>query len=485
MEQREFEALLGSLIKLPAETEWVEFKKSKFDAEEIGQNLSALANSAALHEKEAAYLVFGVDDKEHKVVGTFVSPRTEKVGNEDLEPWLARLMNPRIDFRIHEALIYDKSKIVIIEIEPAAGYVVKFKSNAYIRIGSYTKLLGDNPAKEKRLWQVLGSRAFETLTARRSLTQGEALELIDHSLYFRKLGIPTPSDNNSIMSKLIHEGLIKEHKGMYAITNLGAIIFAHDLNQFEHLTRKAPRLIVYDGKNKQKTKRDVPGVKGYALAIDSLLDYIMAILPTREESIKATKEIVPVYPNKTLREFIVNALIHQDFSISGTGPIIEVYDDRIEITNPGQPLIDTRRFIDAEPKSRNEKLAGLMRRMKFCEERGSGVDNAVRECEVAKLPGPKIDSHEDFTRITIYGPRSLRMMSTVEKINSVYLHSCIKFESDEAMNNESVRVRFGIEPENYALAWRLIKLTEEVGIIKRRDPYSKSKKFATYVPFYG
>ncbi len=55
--------------------------------------------------------------------------------------------------------------------------------------------------------------------------------------------------------------------------------------------------------------------------------------------------------------------------------MVEIFDDRIEITNPGEPLVDTQRFIDTPPKSRNETLASMMRRFRICEERGSGIDS--------------------------------------------------------------------------------------------------------------
>jgi len=69
-----------------------------------------------------------------------------------------------------------------------------------------------------------------------------------------------------------------------------------------------------------------------------------------------------MYPEIAVRELVANALIHQDFSITGAGPMVEVFGDRVEITNPGEPLIDTLRFIDEPPRSRNEMLASLMRR---------------------------------------------------------------------------------------------------------------------------
>ena len=83
---------------------------------------------------------------------------------------------------------------------------------------------------------------------------------------------------------------------------------------------------------------------------------------------------------------MANALIHQDFSLTGTGPTVEIFADRIEVTNPGTPLIDTLRFIDEPPQSRNETLAATMRRLNICEERGSGIDKVISQVELYQLP---------------------------------------------------------------------------------------------------
>lgn len=88
-----------------------------------------------------------------------------------------------------------------------------------------------------------------------------------------------------------------------------------------------------------------------------------------------------MFPRQALRELIANALIHQDFFVTGTSVTIEMYGDRIEISNPGIPSIQIERFID-EYRSRNEQLADIMRRFKICEEKGSGIDKVIHSVEV-------------------------------------------------------------------------------------------------------
>ena len=75
--------LVRELCRLPQETEWVEFKVDNEDSGKIGEYISALANAAALAGKANAYLVWGVEDGDHEVVGTKFRPGQARKGNEE------------------------------------------------------------------------------------------------------------------------------------------------------------------------------------------------------------------------------------------------------------------------------------------------------------------------------------------------------------------------------------------------------------------
>ena len=149
--------LVLQLLQEPNEQEWLEFKENYHSAEEIGERISALSNGACIRNKRYGYLIFGVKDHDHSIVGTHFNPKKQKAkGNEDLEFWLLTRLNPRIDFKIHE-LDIDGKHLVVFEI-PATSYApVSFLHEAYIRIGSYTKKLKDYPEKEKQIWQSMSS----------------------------------------------------------------------------------------------------------------------------------------------------------------------------------------------------------------------------------------------------------------------------------------------------------------------------------------
>lgn len=366
-------ALLNDIVKLPQESEWVEFKLNFHNAEEIGERISALANGAAVHHQPTAYLVFGVEDKSHAIKGTTFRAKSQKKGNEDLEHWLAVRLNPRIDFVVHE-FDYELDKhISIYEIPAAKNQPVEFLHHAYIRVGSITRKLNEFPEKQAKIWRSNAS-PFESEIAKDKLLASDISHYLSTETYFDLLKLPYPSNQQGVVEKLINDGLVKK-ANTYAITKLGALLFAKNLKDFDGLERKSVRVIVYKGKNKVETEREQIGVKGYAVGFEGMIDWINSQLPANEEIGKALRENTTMYPQIAIRELVANALIHQDFSEKGF-PMVEIFKDRIEISNAGTPLVAPDRFIDAY-LSRNEKLADLMRRMGFCEEKGSGLDKVI------------------------------------------------------------------------------------------------------------
>lgn len=127
-------------------------------------------------------------------------------------------------------------------------------------------------------------------------------------------------------------------------------MFAKRLQDFPTLARKAVRLIAYKGISRFETQREIEGNKGYAVGFEGLIDYLKTLLPANEEIDKAFRREAPIYPELALRELVANAIIHQDFTLPGTGPMIELFGNRLEITNPGVPLVDTQRLLDSPPQ---------------------------------------------------------------------------------------------------------------------------------------
>ena len=478
MDNKELEILVEELRALPKESEWVEFKVDNTNPQIIGEYISALSNSANLENKEYAYMVFGIEDETHKFIGTSFKPRKEKIGNQELENWLITQLDPKIDFKIIEGTVKEKN-IVIFQIEASQNRPVAFKGIEYIRVGSYKKKLKDHPEKERKIWQKAKYTSFEKELAKKNISPDKVLELLDYPSVFKLLQIPLPANKNGILEKLEEEKLIIKRLNKFNITNIGALLFANNLNEFETLKRKVVRVVIYKGKNKLHTIKEYQSNSGYAVGFEQLVDYVNDKLPSNEEIGKVFRREVRMYPELAVRELIANAIIHQDLNIQGTSTMIEIFENRIEFTNPGKPLIDTKRFIDHSPESRNEMLASLMRRMNFCEERGSGIDKVIHEIELYQLPAPEFLSGDNYTRVILYSPKSLRQMSKPDKIRACYQHACLKYVSGEYMTNQSFRERLNIDKKNYSIVSRIIKEAIEAGVIVE---YENSRM---YVPYWA
>ncbi len=480
MTEQELQSIIADIQASSRECEWIEIKNNNSNPEMIGEYLSALSNGAAYVGKAKGFLVFGLDDKTHKITGTNFNPQKERIKNQEIENWLATLLNPRIDFSIHEIYIQGK-RVVLFIVDSAGNIPVKFKDTAWIRIGSYKKRLSEHPERERKIWQNGQKQTFESKIAKNGLSADEVLELLDYPAVFKLLHFPLPDNKTAILDKLTSEKIISKRPSCYNITNLGAILFAEDLRNFDLLARKAVRVVFYRDKDRIHTLREYETWKGYAAGFEDLADFINSSLPVNEEIGMVLRKSTPIYPPIAVREFIANALIHQDFSLGGASPMIEVFKNRLEITNPGKPLIDILRFIDHPPLSRNETMASMMRRMNFCEERGSGIDRALTACEFYQLPAPKFTEGDLFIKVVMNAPQTLRQMSREDKIRACYQHCCLRYVAGEKMTNESLRNRLNIRQENYSTASRIIADTISANLIKLASE-NQSRKFAHYIP---
>jgi len=477
-------SLVRELCALPRETEWVEFKENDAEPQAIGQYISALANAAALVGKAFAYLLWGVRDADHAVAGSDFDPHAAKVGNEELESWLLRLLEPKIDFRFF-AVEIEGAHIVLLEIARAARHPVRFSGQEFIRVGTYKKKLKDFPEKERALWRIFDQTPFEDGVAVARASGDDVLRLLDYPAYFDLLELPLPADRQRILEALADDRLIrKSDTGDWDVTNLGAILFAKRLDAFHGLRRKAVRVIQYRGNGRTETLKEQEGAKGYACGFEGLVGYINGLLPANEVIEKALRKSVPMFPKLAVRELVANALIHQDFFVTGSGPMVEIFDDRIEITNPGEPLVDTQRFVDTPPRSRNEALASLMRRIRICEERGSGIDKVVSQVELFQLPAPLFESPEAFTRTVLFAHKPLSAMKKADRVRACYLHACLCYVTRKEMTNSTLRSRFGVDERNRSTVSRLIREAVEAGAIVPADP-DAAPKLMRYLPFWA
>jgi predicted HTH transcriptional regulator len=326
---------------------------------------------------------------------------------------------------------------------------------------------------------------FEDGIALERASADEVLRLLDYPAFFDLLERPLPSDRDGILLALADDGLIRRSDaGGWDIANLGAILFAKRLDAFHTLKRKAVRVIQYRGRGREETLKEQVGGRGYACGFEGLIGNINGVLPANEVIEQALRKSVPMFPELAVRELVANALIHQDLFVTGAGPMVEIFADRIEITNPGEPLVDTQRFVDTPPRSRNEVLASLMRRFRICEERGSGIDKVLFQVEWFQLPAPLFEKPDGFTRVVLFAHKPLAAMDRTERVRACYLHACLRYVGREYLTNASLRKRFGIDTRNSAIASRIIKEGIEGGVIVADDP-GAAPKLMRYLPAWA
>lgn len=476
--------LIRELLESPAETPWLEFKENNRDAAMIGRLISALSNAACLHDKSFAYVLWGIRDDDHAVIGTDFTPASSTWKNQPLEHWLSQHLHPKADFRF-QRVTYQGHELLLLEIPAANHTPVAFDQTAYIRIGSATPRLADCPEHQRTLWAKLQSHVWESGVAESFLDSDTVLDRLDYGAYFSLTGQRLPDNRAGIFAKMQADSLIDEDVGgHWKITNLGAILFARRLADFPSaLARKAVRFVMYNGSSRADTithRRDEWQESGYATGFATLIGAIDNLMPRNEHIGKVFREESPLYPRIAIRELVANALIHQDMTISGTGPLLELFADRLEITNPGKPLVQPDRFLDYPPRSRNEALAALMRRMRICEEQGTGIDKTLAAIEMHQLPPPDFRVEGDAVRVTLFAPRRFADMSPQERVRACYQHAALCYVSGKKMTNASLRERLGIAPQNAAQASSVIKAAMRDKQICLADPQHPKTGYFPY-----
>jgi ATP-dependent DNA helicase RecG len=475
-------ALVERLLLVPRETPWVEHKRNNADPQSIGENLSAVANSAALAEQPYGYLVWGIDDTSKKVIGTTFKPSAARVGNEILESWLLRLLSPRMPLSIYE-FQHEGHDVSIIEIAAATHTPIRFRDFEYVRIDSYTKRLSDFPERERALWAKCSRSDFEATPAVMDVGADEVLSLLDWAAYLAHKGIKELPEPSVVLEYLEQESFVAARAiNRFDITNLGALLYARDLTKFQLIGRKPLRVVQYRSKSRVESIGERVFDAGYALSFVPALRHISGLLPTVEKIVSGVRREVEVYPQIAIRELLANSLIHQDLSLRGAGPMTELFPDRLEVSNPGRPLMDVLRLMDHPPQSRNERLAAYMRRLGFCEERGAGIDRVFHAVEQYSLPPADFQNREQSFLATLYGPRALKELSKTERLQACYWHACLKYVEGDRLTNASLRQRLDIAGASAASL--LIRDAVAHGLIKQYDRLAGARS-RSYVPIWA
>lgn len=400
MRPEELRKTVEDLVKLPAETEWVEFKVNNVNPQEIGEYISALSNSACLHNQSYGYLVFGVQNKTHKIVGTGFRPKTEKVGNEELENWLTHLLDPRIDFNIGQ-ISMDGKDMILFRVDATPNIPVKFKGMAYVRIGSYKKKLKEHPEKERKIWQKGG----EDWSAQ--ICEGAALSDLDPQAVKKarheyKLKNPKLSsdvdewDDNSFLNKakLAINGRITR----------AAILLLGKLESEHYISPSVAKIswILKDERNHEKDYEHLgpPFILNADVVLSKIRNLKYRFLP---DNTLFPVEILQYEPY-VIREALHNSIAHQDYEFQSRIIVVEKPDELI-FTNAGNFIPGSVEEVirtDAPQKYyRNAFLAEAMVNLNMIDTIGGGIKKMfqIQKDRFFPLPTYKLEKQSEVTVI--------------------------------------------------------------------------------------
>lgn len=483
MPAQDIDQLLERLLAEGCEKDWIEFKQNNADPRQVAEYISALSNSAVLGERDKAFLVYGIHDRSLEIVGTHVRFANLRNGGEHFENWINRVLSPSVNLAFHEHE-YQGKHIEVIEIEACFERPLTVSGEAFIRVGSHKKKLSDFPERERALWIATGRRRFEHATALGNASREQVFELLDVDSLFSLRGVPKPESSEEQTTQLINHGCVVDNlDGSFDVTNLGAIALALTLEAFPSTQSKRCRIIKYRGKDKRESIGPEEVIDaGYASGFERLVELTMSKVEVRETYIGGVRRYEPVIPEVAIREVLSNALVHQDFTKTGSSPMIEVYSDRMEVTNPGNSLVHSERLI-IDRQSRNESLASTLKDLGICEERGGGIDKAVIAIEAQNLPAPLFISSTDTMRVVLFGERDFSTLSKQDKLRACSFHCQLRWLGHDYMSNSSLRERFGLDDKDYQAVSGVISEAIKEGLIVPADP-KQGKRNARYVPAF-
>jgi ATP-dependent DNA helicase RecG len=459
----------------PTETERLEFKEAKtnFDSTKLLKYCVAMGNEGG------GYIVLGVTDKRpRQVVGSQAWSTPEELNK--IKAYIFQQLRFRVDIT---ELQHPSGRVLVFEVPPRpVGQALAYEGHYLMRVGEELQ-----PMSPDRLKQICleDQQDWFSQPARLDASPDDVIALLDTQTYFELLKVPYPTTRDAVLERLQSQDLIKQTTQGWTITNLAAIVLAKKLDAFSlALARKAPRVVIYEGSNKLQTRDDKMGNRGYAVSFEKLVSFVHSAAPQNRFIEEAVRQEVKMFPMQALRELIANALVHQDFLATGASVMVEMYSDRVEISNPGTPPIPVDRFID-EYRSRNEQLADLLRRFGICEEKGSGIDKVVSAAEAYQLPAPDFRVGATRTTTVLFAYQTFDDMSKSDRIRACYQHCCLLYVSNRQMSNQTLRERFRLSESKTATVSLIIGATKESGLIKTDDSESTSTRYARYLPFWA
>jgi len=454
MNLEQLQRKLAELRNLPVETEWAEFKHNNADPRMIGEYLSAISNAAALESQAFGYIVWGIEDGTHNVVGTTFKPRLQKgQGNEDLEPWLNKLLAPRINFRIFEFDSEDGLPMVMFEVQAANTAPVAFSGRRYVRVGSHKKPLAEHPEKERKLWEIVSG---PTVDWSAGICEAATVDHLDAKAIHRARSEYADrfegDPKKSHLAKEVWEWddvtfLNKIKVAVDGRLTRAALILLGKEESTHHVAPAQPRMtwILKDDDNVEKDYRhyDPP----FLLAVDELLENIRNLTVRYLPDGTLFPINVSQYDPWVMRETLHNCIAHQDYSKAGRIIVVE-QPDSLLFTNLGTfyPGSVEEVVVRDSPQeySANPLLAQAMVNLNMIDTIGSGIKRAFRIQRDRNFPMPTYDlSDPERVKVRLIGqildPNYTRMLMSQAGLDLLDVIALDKVQKGQAISEEEAK----------------------------------------------
>lgn len=358
----EKDELINELCSYQYKKEWFEFKKNFDNDNELGEYISALSNAAAYVGRKYAYVVWGIDDKSHEIVGTDLDFDKNASHGEPLKHFLERQLskNVKIDF---EETMYQGKRLVVLTISAAKSMPVDWNGQRFIRVGSSKEKIMKYPEREAFLFRVL-REGYPTIVNTPSNYQNLTFSKLFG--YYGSKGI------------ILKEETFKKNLGL--LTEDGKYnIQAQLLSNNSHIPL---RVSIFDGETKASNLFSVRefGYNCLLYTLDELLRYgdVLNLIQVDERNRVVERKDVPLFESKAFNEAIINAVLHNKW-VEGNEPMISVFSNRIEILSRGTlaPSQTMEGFFSGESVPVNEKLSEIFLQLHISEKSGRGVPKIV------------------------------------------------------------------------------------------------------------
>ena len=362
---------------------------------------------------------------------------------------------------------------------------MSINEKSYIRSGGQSRLMNRQEIRQA-IVNSTPSRFEETQIYLKDANFSVWSKEFDFTEFIKRTRPSGFTSDGDLLEHLFSYKMVSRSNEKYFPTRLCVITCAKDFNKFIGFEKFGVRVLQYQSDNRLTAQKDITFNQGITLCLDEVVSVVADSLPKSEIIEQATRHNVSVLPNVVVRELVGNAIIHRDLTRNDSAITIEIFKDRVEITNPGPLLsnISIDRLIDHPSQSRNEVLADFMRKLNFSEERGSGIDKCIEATELLGLPPILFESNGSYFRARVFYSRNFVDMSKQERIEAVYQHTCLNYVFQKDTTNGTLRKRFQFSDKETTKIYRLLKEAQEQGRIKMKDPKA-ARKEVRYVPYWA